>query len=266
MNLKIKNLYDDNIFFASAEETLTLKLGDLVVFQPKDTGLQVGSIITLNAPKADIDDITLGNKIERKINKEDQKKLEENAEAAEQCLEKARAKILEMSINMKITEARFSFDTSELNFFFTASERVDFREVVPKLAGAMQKRIHLTQLGIRDRAKICGGFGICGREQCCSNGIIHKFRSVTMDMVKTQELAGKNSEKLSGPCGKLLCCLAYELEEYEKMRKQLPSWGSQVKTSKGAGKIISLDVLNQKIKVLFEKGGTHIFGINEINF
>lgn len=264
MNIGIKNNYNDTILVSTADHDLDLKVGDEIVFQQKEKGEQVGTVVFLDRKKLAADEIILDGKILRSVTEKDAEQVEKNIAAADSALEKARAKVAELELKMQIVEARFAFDGEEINFFFTAEERIDFKDLVPKLAGMMKKRIHLTQLGMRDRAKACGGFGICGREQCCSNGIIPKFKSITMDMVKTQELAMKGADKLSGPCGKLLCCLAYELDEYEKLRKKLPNWGSMIKTPKGDGKVISLDILNQSVKVWLDKGGAHVFKADEV--
>lgn len=264
MNVGIQNLYDDAILVDSSENDLELQMGDQIIFEKKDEGKHVGEIIFLDRKRLEANEIFLDGKILHKVNKSDLEKIETNAETAEAALEKVREKILELDLKMKILEARLSFEGEELNFFFTAEERIDFKEVVPKLAGLVQKRIHLTQLGMRDRAKACGGFGICGREFCCKSGVVPKFKSITMEMVKTQELAMKGSDKLSGPCGKLFCCLAFERDEYEKLRKNLPSWGSIVQTEKGEGKVISLDILNQTVKVWLEKGGAQIFEAKDV--
>jgi cell fate regulator YaaT (PSP1 superfamily) len=264
MNIGIKNIYDDSVLVSATENNLDLDLSDEVVFEQKEKGKQIGVVVFLDRKKLTADEIILDGKILRRLNEKDFDQVEKNTEAADKALEKAREKIQELELKMQITEARFAFDGEEVNFFFTADERIDFKDIVPRLAGVMKKRIHLTQLGMRDRAKACRGFGICGREQCCSSGVISKFKSVTMEMVKTQELAMKGAEKLSGPCGKLLCCLAYELDEYEKLRKNLPHWGSTIKTPKGDGKVISLDILNQSVKVWLEKGGAQVFNAKDV--
>ncbi len=264
MNLGIKNFYDDAIFVTSADNELDLKIGDKIIFEQKEHGKNFGEIVFVDRKKLAADEILLDGKILRKASEKDFAKIAENEDEAADALEKAREKIAEIGAAMQFVEARLNFEGGEVNFFFTANERIDFKEVVPRLAGMLKKRIHLSQLGQRDRAKNCGGFGICGREFCCSSGVLPKFRSITMDMVKAQELAMKGSDKLSGPCGKLLCCLNYELAEYTKLRKNMPHWGSMVSTEKGDGKIISLDILNQKVKVWLEKGGAHIFPVAEV--
>ena len=264
MNLGIKNFYDDAIFVTSAKNDFELKIGDEIIFEQKDRGENFGEIVFVDRKKLAADEILLDGKILRKATKKDLEKVAENEADAADALEKGREKIAEIGAPMQLVEARLTFDGGEVNFFFTANERIDFKEVVPKLAGMLKKRIHLSQLGQRDRAQNCGGFGICGREFCCASGVLGKFRSITMDMVKAQELAMKGSDKLSGPCGKLLCCLNYELAEYTKLRKNMPHWGSMVTTEKGDGKVISLDILNQKVKVWLDKGGAHIFPAAEV--
>jgi len=264
MNIGLKNFYDDTIFVSSADNSLDLKIGDKIIFEQKECGKSFGEIVFINRKKLAADEISLDGKILRKAAENDFEKIAENQNKATDALEKAREKIAEINVAMQIVEARLNFEDSEMNFFFIANERIDFKEVVPRLAGMLKKRIHLSQLGQRDRAQACGGFGICGREFCCSSGVLPKFRSITMEMVKTQELAMKGSDKLSGPCGKLLCCLHYELEEYAKLRKKMPHWGTIVSTKKGDGKVISLDILNQKVKIWFEKGGAEIFSANEV--
>ncbi len=259
MNLGLKSFYDDTIFVSSADNEFDLKVGDKIIFEQKEHGQNFGEIIFVDRQKLAADEILLDGKILRQATAKDLEKIEANAQIAADALEKTRAKIAEINVPMQIVEARVNFEGGEVNLFFTANERIDFKEVVPRLAGMLQKRIHLSQLGQRDRAKACGGFGICGRALCCSSGVISRFSSITMEMVKTQELAMKGSDKLSGPCGKLLCCLNYELEEYTELRKKMPHWGARVLTEKGEGKVISLDILNQSVKVYLEKGGAQIF-------
>lgn len=264
MNIGIQNIYDDTVLVHAAENQWSVKIGDLVIASHGKHKEIAGKVVFLDRKKLAENEIILDGEILRKADQKDLAKIEKQKSNAVVALEKARAKIDELDLPMRLNEARFSFDDGEVNFFYTAGERIDFKEVVPKLAGAMKKRIHLSQLGQRDRAKMVGGFGICGRRQCCSGGALQKFHSITMEMVKTQELIMKGSDKLSGPCGKLLCCLRYELEEYERLRKKMPSWGSTVTTEKGVGKVISLDILNQRIKIYLEKGGVQFFSVADI--
>jgi cell fate regulator YaaT (PSP1 superfamily) len=149
---------------------------------------------------------------------------------------------------MHLIRAVFSFNGLKLKFIFTAEERVDFRELVKDLAKHFKKQIHLQQIGPRDRAKHIVAYGKCGQKTCC-NRYLNNFQSITMDMVRSQNLESRGSEKLSGLCGKLLCCLRYEVESYEKAKKNLPPIGSRVKTAEYEGRVISQDILNKTLKL-----------------
>jgi len=262
MNIGIKNLYDDSILVAVTENS-DIVLGDKLIFQHEKREF-VGQVVFVDRQKLDAEEIILNGKIVRKINEKDLEKLKESEKICADAFKKIQEKIEKLSLPMQIVETRITFDEEEINFFYITPDRIDFKEIVPKFAGILKKRVHLTQLGMRDRAKAAGGFGICGRQQCCTSGALPKFKSVTMSTVKGQELTMKGSDKLSGPCGKLLCCLNYEIAEYKQLRKKMPAWGSQVMTKKGEGKIIALDILNQKVKVLIEKGGVQFFDVAEI--
>lgn len=264
MNIGIKSSYDDAILVSSGDTEAKLALGDFVIFSHGDHKEAIGKVEFLDRKKLDADEILLDGKVKRKANAKDLEKLAAQKQLAAESLEKAREKVAHLKLPMQIVDARIAFDETEVNFLFTSEERVDFKEIVPVLAGVMKKRIHLTQFGMRDRAKACCGFGICGRKQCCCSGVLPKFKSVTMDAVKKQELAMKGSDKLSGNCGKLLCCLNYELEEYERLRKSMPDWGSFVETPKGEGKVIALDILNQRVKVYLTKGGVDFFEARDV--
>lgn len=259
MNLGIKNLYNDSILVYTGEDIPDLDLKGHVIFTEENSLELIGQVVFVDRKKLGKTEAPFRGKILRVATKADLKKLQSLSHQANETLGKVREKVNEMELPMQIVEIRLAFDESEVNLIFTAEERIDFKEVVPRLAGLLKKRVHLTQIGLRDRAKLIPGYGVCGQMQCCSAGVFKEFQSITMEMAKKQELIMKGSEKLSGNCGKLLCCLQYELEEYERMRKTLPPWGSQVQTEKGPGKVIALDILNQKIKVWLEKGGAQTF-------
>ncbi len=262
MNIGIAYTYDGSTLLYAGEDEWGLQLGDEVIFSHGDTKQAAGKIVFFDRKKVTNETI-LNGKILRKVNTKDLEKLAKQKESATAATEKCREKVSELALPMKIISASWNFDESELNFSFSAEERVDFRELVPCLAGLFKKRIHLQQVGARDRAKALGGYGICGRELCCSK-VLPKFHSVTMDMARTQELSMKGADKLSGPCGKLLCCLSYELKEYEKLRRGMPHYGSMVDTPHGGAKIIGLDILNQKVKVWLDTGGVDIFTVAEV--
>ncbi|MBI5124555.1 MAG: stage 0 sporulation protein, partial [Candidatus Omnitrophica bacterium] len=161
-------------------------------------------------------------------------------------------KIRERHLAMKLIEAEFSFDRSKIMFYFTAEGRVDFRDLVKDLANAFKTRIELKQIGVRDEAKMLGGLGPCGRALCCAT-YLKDFDPVTMKMAKEQNLP-LNPTKISGLCGRLMCCLGYEYKMYKELMKGLPRVGDTVKTEKGQGKIISINAIKRSATVELEDG------------
>ncbi len=169
---------------------------------------------------------------------------EKKAEAA--CLEK----ITELGLDMQLVSAECAFDGSKILFFFTADDRVDFRELVKNLAAQFHTRIELRQIGVRDKAKMVGGLGICGRPFCCTC-FLDDFQPVSIKMAKTQNLS-LNPTKISGACGKLMCCLKYEQAAYEDLIANSPKAESFVDTPDGRGTVVELDLLRQRVKVRME--------------
>jgi cell fate regulator YaaT (PSP1 superfamily) len=159
------------------------------------------------------------------------------------CQEKIQARKLKMNL---VTVER-QFDHKKITFYFTAEKRVDFRELVRDLAGIFRTRIELRQIGVRDEARLKGGLGVCGREFCCST-FLHDFVPVTLKMAKVQQLP-LNPGKLSGPCGRLRCCLTYENEIYRRARSHLPRVGTRVLTPEGPGTVRKLDLLQESVSV-----------------
>lgn len=170
-----------------------------------------------------------------------------NLAASEKCLLKARKLAKELDLNMNILDASYTLDRKQLLFNFIADERIDFRELAKKLASAYKTRIELRQIGARDKARTISGIGQCGRELCCSNFLNH-IDSVTMNMAKNQNIA-LNPSKINGLCGRLLCCLTFEDDEYVRCSEGMPSVGQTVKTEFGKGKVVFSDILNRKYKV-----------------
>ena len=162
------------------------------------------------------------------------------------CLQK----IEEHGLDMQLVSAEYSFDGSKILFFFTADERVDFRELVKNLASIFHTRIELRQIGVRDKAKMVGGLGICGRPFCCSQ-FLDDFQPVSIKMAKTQNLS-LNPTKISGTCGRLMCCLKYEQEAYEDLIRTSPKMDSFVDTPEGRGTIVDVNLLRQNVKVRME--------------
>jgi cell fate regulator YaaT (PSP1 superfamily) len=156
-------------------------------------------------------------------------------------------------LKMKLVDVEYQFDCNKITFFFTAEKRVDFRELVKDLAATYRTRIELRQIGVRDEAKRCDGYGICGKRQCCS-GWLNEFSTITTQMARGQNLA-LNPQKLSGNCGRLLCCLRYEMDFYEEVSPQYPRVGARCVTRHGTGRITRSDIFNEEIRVLLDEAG-----------
>ena len=170
-------------------------------------------------------------------------------------------KIQEHKLTMKLIDVEYTFDNNKVIFYFTADGRVDFRELVKDLATIFKTRIELRQIGVRDEAKMLGGLGPCGRPMCCSS-FLGDFASVSIKMAKEQNLS-LNPTKISGICGRLMCCLNYEQSTYEDIRKRMPQVGSIVKTEEGTGEVISNNTVKETVRVKYKKAGEEI--VNDFN-
>ena len=181
---------------------------------------------------------------------QDEKIAAENQEKEKKAFDLCLDKIRDMQLDMQLVSAECAFDGSKILFFFTADERVDFRELVKVLASSFHTRIELRQIGVRDKAKMVGGLGICGRPFCCCT-FLDDFQPVSIKMAKTQNLS-LNPTKISGTCGRLMCCLKYEQEAYEDLIRQSPKMESFVDTPDGRGTVVEIDLLRQRVKVRME--------------
>ncbi len=186
----------------------------------------------------------------RKATPQDEKAMENNRKTEEKAFSVCLEKIQELQLDMQLVSAECSFDGSKILFFFTADERVDFRELVKNLASAFHTRIELRQIGVRDKARMVGGLGICGRPFCCAT-FLDDFQPVSIKMAKTQNLS-LNPTKISGTCGRLMCCLKYEQDAYEDLIKNSPKVESFVDTPDGRGTITEIELLRQRVKVRLE--------------
>ena len=186
----------------------------------------------------------------RKATAHDERAMEENRKTEEEAFAFCQEQIAEQKLDMQLVNVECSFDGSKLLFFFTADERVDFRELVKSLASAFHTRIELRQIGVRDKARMLGGLGICGRPFCCAT-FLEEFIPVSIKMAKTQNLS-LNPTKISGTCGRLMCCLKYEQEAYEDLVKNSPKADSFVDTPDGRGTITEIELLRQRVKVRME--------------
>ena len=185
----------------------------------------------------------------------DRRVLERNRAREKEAFDVCQKKILQHKLEMKLVRVECSFDGSKILFFFTADGRVDFRELVKDLAGVFRARIELRQIGVRDEAKMLGGLGICGRPFCCSQ-FMDEFLPVSIKMAKTQSLS-LNPTKISGTCGRLMCCLKYEHEAYAELQKITPRQGSVVDTPEGRGKVITTQMLRGICKVQLDDSPEH---------
>lgn len=207
-------------------------------------------IATVAIPKRDIDleDLTETiNPILHKATTAELKKSNKNEEDAKKAFLIAKEKIRDRKLEMKIVQVEYTFDRSKLTFYFAADGRIDFRELVKDLAAVFRTRIELKQIGVRDEAKMIGSIGPCGRPLCCSS-FLGDFVPVSIKMAKEQGLS-LNPTKISGLCGRLMCCLQYESEAYEAAKKELPDFGKTLETPDGKGKVVGLNLLSRLVSV-----------------
>lgn len=240
-------------------------VGDEVIFKDAEDKEEYGVVKYSNRDAIEEDKILFTSKILRKATANDIQKVDSHIELSRAAIKKCKEVVEKLGLMMNVFRAGYSFDGNRLQFMFTSDDRVDFRDLVKELAKTLQKQINLRQIGPRDRAKMIGGYGKCGRPLCCSTWL-GKLESINMEMVRMQALESKGSSKLSGACGKLLCCLKYEVEAYRDLRKTVPRIGSLVKLKKPAveGTIIAVDILNQKVKVLIVGSEPQVVSVADI--
>lgn len=190
-------------------------------------------------------------RIIRLASSKDIKRQEDNKQKEKKAMEVCKEQIKKHKLEMNLVDVEYKFDGSKIIFYFTADGRVDFRELVKDLAAIYKTRIELRQIGVRDEVRKIGGNGVCGRELCCCS-FLNNFDIVSIKMAKEQS-ASLNPSKISGNCGRLMCCLKYEQGVYEEKIKKLPKVGSIVKTEDGEGTIVSEEVLKERVKVQFKK-------------
>jgi len=198
----------------------------------------------------------------RKATKEDFKQKEENEKEAARAHKFCFKMVKEKNLPMKLIKTEISQNGKKAVFYFTSSGRVDFRELVKELLQELKIRIELRQIDLRDETKLIGGIGPCGKQLCC-NSFLRQFRPVTIKMAKEQNLA-LNPTKVSGVCGRLFCCLSYEIDSYNEIKKSMPKVGNRVKTATGNGKILRVDIFTKKLDVLLDSGDLQKLEIAEV--
>ncbi len=228
---------------------LEFSVGDHVIMDTA-RGAEFGICTGANHLVSETEVVLPLRNILRKATAQDEKIVAENREKEEKAFRVCQEKIAEQNLDMQLVGAEASFDGSKILFFFTADERVDFRELVKVLASIFHTRIELRQIGVRDKAKMVGGLGICGRPFCCAS-FLDDFQPVSIKMAKTQNLS-LNPTKISGTCGRLMCCLKYEQDAYEDLLRNAPKAESLVDTPEGRGTVTEVNLLGQKVKVRLE--------------
>lgn len=223
-----------------------IKVQDLVLVQ-KDSEELVTKVISVSSGEVDKNEEVVW-KFKKKLNSREKEIHEKNQENEKKRIIKAQSFVKTLKLDMRFFASRVSWKNKLISFFFTCEEAVDFRELLKLLGSEFKCRIHLERVGARDKAKIVGGYGICGKEVCCTT-FRSKLTSVPMDAIRDQGIMIKENNKLLGVCGKLKCCFLYELPLYRKMRKHLPHIRQTVTVNKKQGRVIGIDILNQKVKL-----------------
>ena len=256
--------------------------GKVYYFGPKEFTLRVGDHVIVETSKGpEYGVITTGCKmvaddqvaqplrdVLRLATEEDEVQMAQIRVKEKEALKVCREKAREHELDMKVVGAEYAFDGSKMLFYFTADGRVDFRELVKDLAAVFHMRIELRQIGVRDETRMLGGIGTCGRELCCAT-YLREFQPVSIKMAKEQNLS-LNPAKISGACGRLMCCLKNEEETYEFLNAKMPKMGAEAVAADGrTGKVVELDVLRQRVRVLFEEGDTkelEYFSVEDVTF
>ena len=231
---------------------VTAKAGDTLVVETSK-GMELGECVKGNHMVEDGDCVQPLRPVVRRATPDDLRIAELNRKREKEALGICRELIEKHKLEMKLVDVECSFEGNKILFFFTADGRVDFRELVKDLAGVFRTRIELRQIGVRDEAKMLGGLGICGRPFCCHQ-FLDDFQPVSTKMAKTQSMS-LNPVKISGTCGRLMCCLRYEQEAYEDLLKHVPKNGAFVQTEDGYGNVTLVNLLRQNVKVKLDGPG-----------
>ena len=246
---------------------IELKKGDHVIVETA-VGVEYGTVALEKRQVTDDQVKKPVKEIMRKATDKDAEKYAQNQEREKKAYQTCKEKIKKHGLEMKLIKVEYTFDGKKIMFYFTADGRVDFRELVKDLASVFRTRIELRQVGVRDEAKLIGGLGMCGRELCCST-FLPSFAPVTIKMAKEQNLS-LNPTKISGICGRLMCCLKNEQESYEYLNSNLPDVGEKVKTFDGLeGEVSSVNVIKQEVKIVVEEGEDReikTYNVSELKF
>lgn len=246
-------------------ENEEIKCGDLVIAETK-RGIECGKVIVFCEDFLYTEQTSPSEKIIRKATADDLKSLESKKEEEKEAEAICKKKISEHKLNMKLIDVECMFDRKKIIFYFVSDSRVDFRNLVRDLAHVFRIRIELRQVGIRDEARILGGLGFCGKPLCCTT-FLSDFQTVTIKMAKDQGMS-LNPTKLSGTCGRLMCCLKYEEDVYRDILDKMPKMGSNVSTPQGLGKVVGYITIESKVKISLDSDAEgalpKIFKLDEI--
>ena len=224
-------------------------------------GIEFGEVVTSPRSVSDQQIVAPLKKVVRIATEEDEQRAAFNARREEEAFRICQEKVLKHKLEMKLVSVEYTFDNSKIIFYFTANGRVDFRELVKDLASVFKMRIELRQIGVRDEAKMLGGLGSCGRPICCG-AFLGDFQPVSIKMAKEQNLS-LNPTKISGQCGRLMCCLKYEQETYEQTLKRVPRVGKDIVTPDGVGVITEINAIRERVKVRIRVGEDDSFEVRE---
>mgnify|MGYP004519881991 CR=1 FL=1 len=230
---------------------LEVKKGESVIVETSQ-GEEIAEVVVPNRMIEEEKIVTPLKKILRLASQRDLKHAEECRKKEKEAFDLCNKKIKEHKLEMTLTDVEYKFDNSKILFYFTADGRIDFRDLVKDLASIYKTRIELRQIGVRDEVKRIGGNGVCGRELCCCS-FLSDFETVSIKMAKEQNIS-LNPSKISGNCGRLMCCLKYEQEVYEEKLKKLPNVGAIVKTPDGQGEVEGIEPLKEIVKVKLKDG------------
>ena len=261
VSIKFKNRGKSYFF---SPNNLEIHTGDKVIVETSK-GLEMADVVRGNHPVEDDSVVQPLRPVARVATADDLRVAELNKKREKEAFEICQKKIAEHGLEMKLVDVECNFEGSKTMFFFTADGRVDFRELVKDLAGIFRNRIELRQIGVRDEAKMLGGIGICGRPYCCHQ-FLEDFQPVSTKMAKVQSLS-LNPTKISGSCGRLMCCLRYEQDAYEDLIKKVPKQGAFVETKDGYGTAVSVNLLRQTVKVRLDddrEDALHLYTANEL--
>jgi cell fate regulator YaaT (PSP1 superfamily) len=252
------------------------RAGRMYYFDPQELDPEVGSGVivetargmeygTVSMAVSEVRDEDIRKPLKRIVriaDEDDIRRHEENEQKKSRAMKICREKIEKHGLDMRLIDVEYTFDNNKIIFYFTADGRVDFRGLVKDLASVFKMRIELRQVGVRDEAKMIGGIGFCGRGLCCATWLTD-FQPVSIKMAKTQNLS-LNPTKISGVCGRLMCCLKFENDVYQELRKGLPNTNARVETPDGTGKVIDTDVLTGKVRVRLFSGEKDEYGNDKL--